>query len=108
MQFQYVETRHTVIADIAARALHVLVAARAESLVAGTRKYDDSYVLTLAADAECVKHLHIGLGAERIVHFGTVDGDFGYAVHLFEEDVFVFLYCFPVEHGLDLILSAWP
>ena len=55
----------------------VLVPAGAERLGALARQDDDADRAVLAGVGQGVGHLHKRLGAERVVHLGTVDRDLG-------------------------------
>ena len=104
-QVEHVEARHAVLADISSLALDVLVAAAAESLVARAGQHHHAYLRAFATVAEGVEHLHIGFGAEGVVYLRTVDCYLGDSLELLEEDVVIFLDCFPVEHIL-VVLSV--
>ena len=99
-----VEPGHAVAAHVAAAALDVHIAARAESLVAGTREHHDADVLTFAAISQRLAHLPHCERRERVAIARAVDRDAGDAVELVKEYFLVFLDSFPVSHRLEVFL----
>src|SRR5262245_57852436 len=68
---------HLVVADVAVVAADLLVAARAECLVAGAREDDRSNLEIVAGACERVPELGKRLWSERISALGPVDRDLG-------------------------------
>ena len=70
-------------------------AKKAESLGAGAREDDDTYLGSVAAIVHGIEHLEIGARTESVVHLRTIDGDFRYPLILLKKNIFIFLYLFP-------------
>ena len=85
LHVEHAQTGHAGIVYIAAAALHVHVAARAEGLVAGAGEQHHAYALGLAAVGEGLRELQRGPGGEGVAVAGAVDGNLGYAVVFLEE-----------------------
>ena len=88
---QYVESGHSVLADIAPFPFYILIAPRAERLVARSGQHDHAHLLHLPAEAKGVAHLARGGRSESIAITGTVNGDARDSLIEIEQDIFVFL-----------------
>src|SRR5262249_36777549 len=76
-----------VLADVAAVAAHLLVAAGAEGLATGAGQQDDTDFVVLVGDVERLEQLEDGLGPEGVAHLRSVDGDAGDPLEALVEDV---------------------
>ena len=99
LHVEHIQSGHAVAADISATPLDVHVAARTESLVAGTGKNDHANVETVAAIGESLLHFHDCKRCESIAVTWPVDGDFGNVMIRFKQDFLEVESCygFPVS-----------
>ena len=95
MKVEHIESRSALTVAITAEGLIVLVASRAECLVACSGKHYHSYVAAFAADVEGIEHLGVGERTEGIIHFRAVDCNLGYAFILLKQYVAIALYGSP-------------
>ena len=100
LHVEHIEAWHSVGSDISATSLDVHVASCTERLVACSGEDDHSYVLTLTAIAEGLRHLPCGEGCEGIAITLSVDGYLGYVMIFFEDDFLEIksFYLFPFSH----------
>jgi len=96
--------RDLVVADVTVVAADLLIAAGAESVLAGPGEDDCSDFEVVAGASECVAQLGQRLGPKGVSALRPVDRDLGQAVALLVEDVAVLAGALPVDRCVQLLL----
>ncbi len=102
LNFQNIQARNAILIHISALALNRLVAAGAESLVAGAGENYYINPLIFAANIQRIAHFIHRCRAEGISIALSVDGNFSDSFKIIEENVFIFPDGFPVSCAFHL------